>query len=185
MGYHPTLIAMQPIILTSADSLDDIALSASHIVLFITEREVKAALVGDIVDRLMTISDRSDLTRQFAGRISICIDGYNEDPRELAEIPEVVSLFRAIDAQWPYWFHFLSLEDRSLDTVFMMLLDVQRRPQAPGESIRLAFDPEGFRSALLAKIKAMNALHDLHEFDEARAREISDRVLARINEILE
>lgn len=175
---------MSAVILTSAEGMDEAAEQASLIVLHITRREVERGHVGDIVDRLMHLSDRADFTRRFANAIALSVDGYNEDPRELAEIPEVVALFRAIDEQWPYWFHFMALEDRSLDTVLLTLIGTERIA-SQAEQIAFHFDPELFRSTFLAKIKAMNRLHDLHRLDANETREISDRVLARINEILD
>lgn len=175
---------MNPIILTSADAIDDVAGDADAIVLYITKREVDAGIVGDIVDRLMHFSDRADFTRRFANRVHVSVAGYDDDPRELSEIPEVVHLFRKIDEQWPYWFHFLALEDHSLDVVFMTLIGTTNNNRHHDGKPMHDFDPEVFSAVLTSKVSAMNSIHQLHEFTPAEAAAISDRVVARIKQIV-
>lgn len=43
----------------------------------------------------------------FAGSILISVDGYNEDPRMLCEIPEVRTYALRLLAEYPSWFHFM------------------------------------------------------------------------------
>lgn len=40
---------------------------------------------------------------EHAGRVAITVDGYNEDPRDLLEIPEVRTFFQALHREWPYF----------------------------------------------------------------------------------
>ena len=175
---------MNPIILTSADGIDEVAANADAVFLYITKPEVDAGKVGDIVDRLMCFSDRADFTRKFAHRIHLCVDGYNDDPRELSEIPEVVTLFRHIDEAWPYALHFFALDDHSLDVVFMTIIGTTNtNAEHEGKPIH-DFDRTRFRATLASKIAAMNALHVMHEFTDAEARAISGPVLARLNSML-
>lgn len=41
-------------------------------------------------------------------RISISFEGYNEDNRELDEIPEVRDFIYELDDKFPYWLFFLT-----------------------------------------------------------------------------
>jgi hypothetical protein len=175
---------MNPIILTSADGIDEAAANADAVFLYITKREVDAGVVGDIVDRLMCFSDRADFTRKFAHRIHLCVDGYNDDPRELSEIPEVVTLFRHIDDAWPYALHFFALDDHSLDVVFMTIIGTRNNHGQHEGKPTHDFDHERFRATLRSKITAMNALHALHGFTDAEAKAVSDPVLARLDTML-
>lgn len=51
------------------------------------------------------------------------VDGYNDDPREIFEISEVRAFIKGLDAQWPYWFFFLSQADDSIKLLESCLCD--------------------------------------------------------------
>lgn len=40
------------------------------------------------------------------GNLVLSVDGYDNDPRELYEIPEVCRFLRSLHTQWKYWFFF-------------------------------------------------------------------------------
>lgn len=52
-------------------------------------------------------SDKQRL-RQSQGKAGFFVKGYDEDPRELYEIPEVVAYFHKVEPEVKYWFYFLS-----------------------------------------------------------------------------
>jgi len=45
--------------------------------------------------------------RDLRQHVSIAVDGYDDDQRELVEIPEVRAWFQKFDNHWPYCFFFL------------------------------------------------------------------------------
>ena len=111
------------ILMTDASGMEVGAEHADFCVLYLLRREVERGTVGDLVDRLMMLSDSADYSRRFAGKVALVVDGYNDDPRELYEIPEVCALIRAVDQQWSYWGHFFSVEVGALQLVFALLVD--------------------------------------------------------------
>lgn len=52
----------------------------------------------------------SDPAIAWANRstLVLCVGGYDDDSRELYEIPEVCRFLREINANWKYWFFFAS-----------------------------------------------------------------------------
>ena len=40
--------------------------------------------------------------------MTLVVDDYNNDPRELVDILEVRTLLRRLEAAWPYWAFFFS-----------------------------------------------------------------------------
>ena len=59
------------------------------VVLLISRREVEATDVLSIVSRLKPfLATREDAWR-YRGQMTLVVDGYNDDPRELVDIPEV------------------------------------------------------------------------------------------------
>lgn len=52
---------------------------------------------------------RSSVCVELEGHFipSLTISGYDDDSRELFEIPEVCRYLRGLDHEWPFWFFFL------------------------------------------------------------------------------
>ena len=48
--------------------------------------------------------------RAMMGGMVMCIDGYDDDPREIHTIPEVRRFYSAFHEAWPYWLYFCNLD---------------------------------------------------------------------------
>lgn len=46
--------------------------------------------------------------KNFKGKIVLQVDGYNDDPREVFEIPEIKAFYSNVFAKYPYLIYFLS-----------------------------------------------------------------------------
>jgi hypothetical protein len=57
------------------------------------------------IDKLPTGRRLGDMM----GSMVLCVDGYDQDEREIHSIPEVRRFFSAFHAAWPYWLYFCSL----------------------------------------------------------------------------
>jgi len=51
------------------------------------------------------------------------VDGWNHDPREVYEIPEVRRFYRQFQAAWPYWFFFCNLDQDGLKPMVYCCLE--------------------------------------------------------------
>lgn len=84
------------------------------VVLLISRREVEQADLPSVLSRLKVfLATREDAWR-YRGQMTLVVDGYNDDPRELIDIPEVRSLLRRLEAEWPYWAFFFNQVDDSI-----------------------------------------------------------------------
>ena len=84
------------------------------VVLLISRREVEQADIPSVLSRLKVfLATREDAWR-YHGQMTLVVDGYNHDPRELVDIPEVRSLLRRLEAEWPYWAFFFNQVDDSI-----------------------------------------------------------------------
>ena len=84
------------------------------VVLMISRREVEAKDLASVVSRLKVfLATREDAWR-YRGQMTLVVDGYNHDPRELVDIPEVRALLRGLEAEWPYWAYFFNQVDDSI-----------------------------------------------------------------------
>jgi len=46
--------------------------------------------------------------------MTLVVNGYNNDPRELVDIPEVRAMLRQREATWPHWAYFFNQVDDSI-----------------------------------------------------------------------
>jgi hypothetical protein len=84
------------------------------VVLLISRREVEQANLASVLSRLKVfLATREDAWR-YRGQMTLVVDGYNHDPREPVDIPEVRTLLRRLEAEWPYWAFFFNQVDDSI-----------------------------------------------------------------------
>jgi hypothetical protein len=71
----------------------------------ITKKEIETQNVDLMLNRLYPLK-RPLVARKLFERISLNIDGFDDDNRELWEIPEVRRYIAQLDEKFPYWFYF-------------------------------------------------------------------------------
>jgi len=154
------------VFLTDADSMPSLVREGTVAILLITRGEIERGTIGDVVDRLMAMSDNAASCRHLAGSVVIQVDGYNEDPRELMEIVEVREFFQKVNKEWSYWAHFLN---HSITDSFNLLLSLVLEPtrqvlgnRVIGVGYRDA-DIEGFLTKQLENVFALCSLHGLDD----------------------
>lgn len=84
------------------------------VVLMISRRQVKSADITSVLQNLKPFLVTREDAWLYRGQMSLVVDGYNEDPRELVDILEVRTFLRLLDAQWLYWAFFFNQVDDSI-----------------------------------------------------------------------
>lgn len=110
------------------------------------------------------------------GRISLVFDGYDTDPRELFEIPEVRRYIQQLDALWPYWFYFLSQADDSIKIIESCLCDSIE--VVPGVT---SIDTEQLNNCLTRHFSALNSYCEALNLPESTIEDISEGVISLIH----
>lgn len=106
--------------------------AASLAVCVITRAEVERGLVGAVVDRLMMLTDEDAPALQLEGNLMLVFDGYDGDPRELYEMPDVRAFVRVVTDAWPFWFHFLDRTSSGPAVLLSLLVDHHGHVRADG-----------------------------------------------------
>ena len=161
---------------TDADGFDRHAAHADLAVLVVQREDIEGLRVGSIVERLLMLSDSRAHAQRFAGRVLLQVGGYDDDPRPLAQIPECVRFFRAVDGQWNYWLHFLVPDPDHLMFIVLMLVDVEVRAthlEMVGYALR---DPEQLNKVLERLLGAMRRLQMAHDMPLTHAMAVAAAV---------
>lgn len=102
--------------------------------------------------------------RRFRGRLHFFLSGYDDDPRELYEIPEVKPYLRALDAKFPYWFWFLEPADPAI----LLLVACLAEPAeygSHGSKVSLTIMPAALAPFLQRQMRALEQLARRFELD--------------------
>lgn len=107
-------------VITDADGLADNSEQAL-IVLHISRDEIKASNFGSALERLHTMADTRENVLLYRESLVFVVAGYDDDSREIFEIPEVRQFFTELVDEWPHWFWFLC-RDGGLINLLMSLI---------------------------------------------------------------
>ncbi|MCU1136992.1 hypothetical protein [Stenotrophomonas maltophilia] len=161
---------------TTAELLDcDIVVTE-----FSREQVIKGEL-DHIVESLELLSGNSEVARNLMGSMFLSFGGWESDPREIYDIPEVVQFFRALTERWPYWFYFLEAVQDSAKNSLFLLLDVKLET-VDGRQMGYQFDPAQFTRKAMYLFEHMNSfMLDIGLSEEdiaARSREIEQALMS-------
>jgi hypothetical protein len=81
---------------------DDLLLESGvdSIVLVASRDEVERIDLSRCLQVLDSLIESRERAMRFRDQMVFTVDGYNDDPRELFEIPEVRTFIRELDARW-------------------------------------------------------------------------------------
>lgn len=84
--------------------------AAGVVLLGVARDAIEANDVSLFVTMFERLQVSDDLARHLQGKVSVFIHGYDDDPRELWEIPEVRQWIATVQPIVKYWFFFLATE---------------------------------------------------------------------------
>lgn len=145
------------------------------VILVFSRRQVEERDLSEPLEFLRRLTASREVALEFSGRISLVVDGYNDDPRELFEIPEVRSFLQRLDLEWPHWFFFLSQADPSIQCLESCLADTIEI--APGV---VSIDVDQMEGNLARHFTAMHRLREQLGLPEDTCEEIAEGVISLI-----
>ncbi len=78
--------------------------------MIISREEIEAQLCEDLLRLINANADNAGTRAAIQGSVTFTVGGYDSDPRELFEIPEVKSYFRKLDKIAPHFLFFIANE---------------------------------------------------------------------------
>ena len=131
------------------------------VVLLISRREVEQADLASVLSRLKAFLATREDAWLYRGQMTLVVDGYNHDPRELVDIPEVRSLLRQLEAEWPYWAFFFNQVD---DSIKLLLSCVAGSRYLGNGAVEM--DADLVAGAMARAFGGMNAVFERFNFPE-------------------
>jgi hypothetical protein len=92
------------------------------VILVVSRQEVEAREISGLLDLLKTCIASTDSMRMYFEKLDISFHGYEDDTRELHDIPEVREYVQLLDDKFPYWLFFLSKRDLGLQCLMYCLM---------------------------------------------------------------
>ena len=146
------------------------------IFLVLSREQILAMDLQEPLTVLRQLAGNPEKAVSACGRISLVIDGYNTDSRELFEIPEVRRYIQQLDAMWPYWFFFLSQVDDSIKVIESCLCDSIE--VVPGVT---SIDTQQLNDCLTRHFSALNSYCEALNLPESKIEEISEGIISLIH----
>lgn len=117
--------------------------------------------------------------RDLMNRFVFCIEGWDEDSREIQTIPEIRRFYSAFHEAWPYWLYFCNLEIDSLRAMTMCCMPSLTTMKVEGQmEVAVTYNPLDLLTFLKMDFVPMNLMCE-------RAGMFEDRVLGRTKAVFE
>jgi hypothetical protein len=143
--------------------------ACNPVVIIVGRDEVQSGTPKPTLDALRRFSESPDVARSFCERVDVAFHGYDDDPRELWEIPEVRQFVHLLDEQFPFWLFFLSKQGSGLQCLLLCMLPPFLTPEAQGEVF-----PERMGDLLSRRwLPAMNEMCDYSAQEPGRRLQLT------------
>jgi hypothetical protein len=150
--------------------------------------DLEATLSGDItraLSILQVISGSTAIAIATEGSLTLVFDGFDDDPRELGDIPEVRAWFTKLATAWPYWSFFANRTDHTISILLTFLLPgTHVTADEPGQTL-WSFDLSKLKPMLFMLFSHQNELVDRlgipEEINERATTDFMEAVTAFID----
>lgn len=161
--------------------------NGSHIIFSIDRKDVENMSVRSIRNFFDHLRSSKQLAKRAQGRVEITFNGYDDDKRELFEIPEVRQYIPLLDAALPEifffaWSHEQASTIRTL--VFCQTRIINKKIISPSGRYRIEIDSEFVSQFMTRHWPGLNEMTEWLEISENDNKEICYRLLKKVNEEL-
>lgn len=106
---------------------------------FVHRDQIESGDTALSLEALSRAAQSLESARAYRNKVFIEVAGYDDDPRALWEVPEVVQYFRRLFTAWPHWLYFMEAERSEL--LLLLSLLCSREPSS-ANNVVLFREPE-------------------------------------------
>jgi hypothetical protein len=129
----------------------------------ITKSQVDSGDFISVAAVLLALSSDHSLVIKKQNALSLVVTGYEDDTRRIIEIPEVAEFFCHLTSIWPFWLHFLRLDDHSAGLALTLWMGILGSALVNGKLALKFGDSSDTTKALLRSLSLMSSAMALRE----------------------
>ena len=160
----------------------DIAPQSDHIVLQISQENIKDCNTSEYVTLLHGATGTIQSFEVAFQRYVFLISGYDDDPRELYQIPEVVSFIKDLNSKLPFWLYFVNTADKRFFSWMIACLCQAMSLDQDEETIYADFNADAYNDLIEYQfsniVKLMSGLGMGESIQEKVLKELSANLTA-------
>ncbi len=127
----------------------------------ISRIEIETHATKRAVAFLQSLTQEKNVAWAARGKLALTVDGYNDDPREIYEIPEVRRFLKTLHSHWKYWFFFANEICSTLSVVLNSVVAAKKLSQNTSQ-----VEADSFNQFYSECASACNELFDKFGFPE-------------------
>jgi hypothetical protein len=141
------------------------------VVLAISRRQVQSHDMQSVVSKLKVLMAAREYCWRYRNQMTLIVEGYDSDPRELVDIPEVRAFLRDFAKAWPYWTFFFNLVDESITLLQACVCGTE----FPGKG-QVVFDVDLLGEFMMDGFEGMNELFEKFGFPDKARMQMTDNL---------
>ena len=151
---------------------------AENLMLVISREEVESQDVTNAVSTLKSLLETPEKAKLYRENVDLAFFGYDDDTRELFEIPEVRDFAFKLDDQFPFWLFFLTKFGTGLQCLFFCMM-----PPFLTKEAQARIYPERLSELLMNRwFPAMNQICDYVGMSEKEVEPLTERGVSYFTE---
>jgi hypothetical protein len=151
------------------------------LIIAITRESVMTGDIAPMLEKLNPLSSTREAALKWEGTLTFVFEGWDDDPRETAEIPEIRTYFAALTEAWPHWLHFGEKVGDTIPHVLRLLCRGRYERPRPG-LVGWRFDGfDDIKRLLFRLYCGQNAMYDSLGLPE----ELNERISQEIAQLIE
>ena len=155
----------------------DISQQSDYIVLQIPQEAIHNCNTSEYVTLLHGITDSLKSFEAAFQKYVLLISGYDEDQRELYQIPEVVSFIKDLNSKLPFWLYFVNTSDKKFFSWMIACLCQAMSLDQDDETIYADFNADAYNDLIEYQfrniVKLMSGLEMGESIQEKVLKELS------------
>ena len=148
------------------------------LVLLISHRQVQESDIASVLVELKPVTATRENCWRYRNQMVLVVSGYDDDPRELVDIPEVRAFLAQFSIAWPYWSFFFNQVDDSI----ILLAACYCAIAFPGKGA-VKIDVDRLGMFLQLGFNAMNTIFDKYQFPKQELEAMSRGLLEVVERV--
>ena len=151
---------------------------AENLMLVISREEVESQNLTNAVSTLKSLLETPEKAKLYKENVDLAFFGYDDDTRELLEIPEVRDFAFKLDDQFPFWLFFLTKFGSGLQCLFFCMM-----PPFLTKEAQARIYPERLSQLLMNRwFPAMNQICEYVGMSEKEVEPLTERGVSYFTE---